>query len=168
MNKTEEYPMSPAIPPDRFRALLRRHAAGVVVITAPGTRPAGFTATSFTSVSLRPPLVSFCLDVGSGSWSVMALTSHVAVHMLGADQEWLARTFASRRIDRFAAPTRWHTGPYGVPILDGASAVLLCEVADRVRAGDHAIVLVQPIWGENGDGACAPLIYHMGRYARAS
>jgi flavin reductase (DIM6/NTAB) family NADH-FMN oxidoreductase RutF len=46
---------------DRFRALLRHQASTVAVVTAPGTPPVGFTATSFTSVSLDPPLVSFCL-----------------------------------------------------------------------------------------------------------
>ena len=46
-------------------------------------------------------------------------------------QEGLARTFATSGIGRFAAPTRWHAGPFGVPVLDGASAVLVCRIADR-------------------------------------
>lgn len=156
--------MTLAIQPDLFRALLRRHAAGVVVITAPGERPAGFTATSFTSVSLAPPLVSFCLDRASSSWPAVSVAGHVAVHVLTDEQEHLARTFATRGIDRFAPPTRWRTGPHGVPVLDGVLAVLVCRVAERVPAGDHAIVLAEPVDGAHQSDHGAPLLYHMGRY----
>jgi flavin reductase (DIM6/NTAB) family NADH-FMN oxidoreductase RutF len=156
--------MTVAIQPDLFRSLLRRHAAGVVVITAPGLPPAGFTATSFTSVSLDPPLVSFCLARRASSWPAVAAADHVAVHVLTDRQEQLARTFATSGIDRFAAPTRWHTGPHDVPVLEGALAVLVCRVVDRVPAGDHAIVLAEPRYGEHHDGGAAPLLYHMGQY----
>ena len=153
------------IQPDLFRALLRRHAAGVVVITAPGTRPAGFTATSFTSVSLDPPLVAFCLDRKASSWPAVAAADHVAVHVLTDRQEQVARTFATSGIDRFAEPTRWRTGPHDLPVLDDALAVLFCRIVERVPAGDHAIVLAEPLHGEQHDGGDeAPLLYHMGRY----
>jgi flavin reductase (DIM6/NTAB) family NADH-FMN oxidoreductase RutF len=160
--------MTAAIQSEMFRTLLRRHAAGVVVITAPGERPAGFTATSFTSVSLDPPLVSFCLDRGSSSWPTLAVTGHVGVHVLTEAQEQVARRFATSGIDRFAPPISWHAGPYGVPVLDGALAVLVCKVADRVPAGDHAIVLAEPVTGEYPEEAGSPLLYHMGRYLRAA
>src|SRR4051812_42498471 len=118
-----------AIGPELFRTLLRRHAAGVVVITAPGrdgtARPAGFTATSFTSVSLDPPLVSFCLDRRSSSWPTLEESPFVGVHVLTESQEHLARRFATSGIDRFAEPVRWSAGPHGVPVLEGALAVLV-------------------------------------------
>ncbi|WP_405433495.1 flavin reductase family protein [Micromonospora sp. NBC_00617] len=155
-------PVAP-IDPDTFRAVLRRQAASVTVITAAGDPPAGFTATSFTSVSLRPPLVSFCLARSSSSWPTVAGAEHVAVHLLGADQREVARTFATSGIDRFAAHSSWRPGPYGVPLLDEPVAWLLCRVTERVLAGDHAIVLAEPLTSRHGDGA--PLLYHMGRYA---
>lgn len=148
---------------DTFRALLRRQAASVAVVTAPGEPPAGFTATSFTSVSLHPPLVSFCLARSSSSWPTVADAGHVAVHVLGENQQDVARTFATSGIDRFAAHSEWRYGPYGVPLLTGPVAWLLCRVTQRVLAGDHAIVLAEPLAGRHGDGA--PLLYHMGRYA---
>jgi len=160
--------MTTAIQPDLFRALLRRHAAGVVVITAPGERPVGFTATSFTSVSLNPPLVSFCLNRASSSWPTMAAAAHVGVHVLTDAQEDLARTFATKGADRFAPPTRWHVGPHGIPVLDDVHAVLLCRVSDRIPAGDHAIVLAELVDGGHTDQATQPLLYHMGRYRRAA
>jgi flavin reductase (DIM6/NTAB) family NADH-FMN oxidoreductase RutF len=158
--------MTAAIEADLFRSLLCRHAAGVVVITARGDRPTGFTATSFTSVSLRPPLVSFCLDRSSSSWPAVSTAGHVAVHVLTDAQEELARTFAAHGVDRFAAPTRWRNGRHGVPLLADVLAVLICRVVERVLAGDHTIVLAEPVAGEHGTGA--PLLYHMGRYLRPS
>jgi len=148
---------------DHLRHLLRRQAAAVAVITAVnGERPVGFTATSFTSVSLDPPLVSFALYRGSSSWPSVAATRHVAVHLLAADQADVARTFAASGIDRFATSV-WRCGPYGLPVLDGALAWLVCRVVERIAAGDHTIVLAEPVVGEYSEGN--PLIYHNGQYA---
>ncbi|ROT27242.1 flavin reductase family protein [Micromonospora sp. HM5-17] len=156
---------SPRLDSARFRTLLRRQAATVTVVTAAGEPPAGFTATSFTSVSLRPPLVSFCLDRGSSSWPTVASAGHVAVHLLGAGQHEIARIFATSGIDRFAAYPQWRLGPYGVPLLDGTIAWLVCRTVDRVVAGDHAIVLAEPLVGHHHAEDVTPLLYHMGRYA---
>ncbi|MER7893462.1 flavin reductase family protein [Micromonospora sp. NPDC094482] len=161
---------------DLFRALLRRQATTVTVVTtaARGTDPvclggigapirAGFTATSFTSVSLDPPLVSFCLDVTSSSWPVLDRAEHVAVHLLGAGQRQAARVFATRGIDRFAAYPHWVTGPFGVPLLEGVLARLFCRVVHRVPAGDHTVVIAEPLaLGDGGEGD--PLVYHQGGY----
>jgi flavin reductase (DIM6/NTAB) family NADH-FMN oxidoreductase RutF len=152
-----------SIDPDTFRALLRRQAASVAVVTAAGDPPAGFTATSFTSVSLRPPLVSFCLARSSSTWATIAGAAHVAVHLLGEDQQEIARTFATSGIDRFAAHSGWRPGPFGVPLLTEPVTWLLCRVTERVPAGDHTIVLAEPLTGHFGEGA--PLLYHMGGYA---
>jgi flavin reductase (DIM6/NTAB) family NADH-FMN oxidoreductase RutF len=158
-----------AVDRDLFRRLLRCHAAGVVVVTAPGDPPAGFTATSFTSVSLDPPLVSFSLSRTSSSWPVVEVADIVAVHVLAESQEQVARTFATRGIDRLAAHGDWRPGPSGVPLLDGALARLVCRVVTRVEAGDHAIVLAQPVFGDHRDDErAAPLVYHAGRYVATS
>jgi flavin reductase (DIM6/NTAB) family NADH-FMN oxidoreductase RutF len=147
----------------QFRALLRRHATTVTVITAPGSPPAGFTATSFTSVSLHPQLVAFSLDRASSSWPAIEQATHVAIHFLRAGQQATARTFATSGIDRFAEHTTWRPGPYGLPLLDNALAILTCAVVERVVAGDHAIVLSRPVAAHHDDGD--PLLYHMGTYA---
>ena len=149
-----------------FRQLLRRHAAAVVVVTAPGEPPAGFTATSFTSVSLEPPLVSFCLANTASAWPAVHRAETIAVHVLTQEQEHVARTFATRGIDRFAAYGAWHPGPDGVPLLDGVLARMVCRVSRKVEAGDHTIVLATPETGEHhADSDVTPLVYHDGRYA---
>lgn len=152
------------IDPELFCTLLRHQASTVTVVTAPGTPPAGFTATSFTSVSLAPPLVSFCLARASSSWPTVARADHVAVHLLTHRQQDLARTFATSGIDRFAPPTPWRAGPHGVPVLGGTLAWLMCRVVDRVAAGDHAVVLAEPLLAQHGSQD-TPLLYHQGRYA---
>jgi len=150
---------------DLFRRLLRRHAAGVVVVTAPGSPPAGFTATSFTSVSLDPPLVSFSLAHTASTWPTVAVAEVVAVHVLGRHQESVARTFATSGIDRFAAHGAWEPGPEGVPLLDGTLARVVCRVTTHVIAGDHTIVLATPVHGDHAGDDTPPLVYHAGRYA---
>jgi flavin reductase (DIM6/NTAB) family NADH-FMN oxidoreductase RutF len=159
--------VSSLVDADLFRALLRRHAAAVVVVTAAGDPPAGFTATSFTSVSLDPPLISFCLANTASAWPAVARAEIVAVHVLTREQEQVARTFATRDIDRFAAHGSWQPGPGGVPLLDGVLAQIVCRVVRRVEAGDHTIVLAAPEQGRHHDDVTAtPLVYHDGGYAR--
>jgi flavin reductase (DIM6/NTAB) family NADH-FMN oxidoreductase RutF len=146
-----------------FRAVLRHQAASVAIITVNADQPVGFTATSFASVSADPPLVSFNLDRGSSSWPAVATADHLAVHLLGQGQEELARRFATTGIDRFTG-TPWRPGPYGVPLLDGVPAWLVARVVRHIPAGDHAIVLAEPVLGEHRDDPQSPLVYHRGRY----
>ncbi|MEW2494799.1 flavin reductase family protein [Streptomyces nodosus] len=150
--------------PELLRSVFRRHAAGVAVITAQrdGT-PVGFTATSLTSVSAEPPLVSFGIGAGSSSWAVISEADHVGVHILGEHQEALAGTFARSGADRFGAPTAWSEGPEGVPVLDEVLARLVCRVVARIPAGDHHLVVAEVVLGESG-GAGRPLLYHQGRF----
>ncbi|MFF8563376.1 flavin reductase family protein [Streptomyces albidoflavus] len=149
--------------PELLRAAFRRHPAGVAVITARGSRLAGFTATSLTSVSAEPPLVSFGVGTASSSWPVIAEAEHVGVHLLGEDQRELAVTFARSGADRFAPPTRWREGPEGVPLLESVPVWLVCRVVARVPAGDHRVVVAEVVAGDPA-GPGRPLVHHDGRY----
>ena len=135
------------------------------MITAQGSGgPVGFTATSLTSVSADPPLVSFGIGIGSSSWPVVSEAEHVGVHILGEHQEDLAGTFATSGADRFGAPTGWREGPEGVPVLDDVLAWLVCRVVTRVPAGDHRIVLAEVVLGDPSGRAGRPLLYLPGRF----
>ena len=150
--------------PDLLRSVFRRHAAGVAVITARGDAgPVGFTATSLTSVSAEPPLLSFGISTGASSWPAISATDHIGVHILGEHQQDLAATFAKSGADRFGAPTAWRTGPEGVPVLDDVLAWLVCRIVGRVPAGDHRIVLAEVVLGDP-TGPGRPLVYHQGRF----
>ncbi|MCT9082124.1 flavin reductase family protein [Streptomyces fulvoviolaceus] len=150
--------------PDLLRSVFRRHAAGVAVITARGDAgPVGFTATSLTSVSAEPPMLSFGIGTGASSWPAIAGADRVGVHILGEHQQELAATFARSGADRFGAPTSWRQGPEGVPVLDDVLAWLVCRVVARVPAGDHRIVLAEVELGDPA-GPGRPLLYHQGRF----
>ncbi|WP_441247656.1 flavin reductase family protein [Kitasatospora sp. McL0602] len=159
------FPARPApVSADRFREVFRRHPAGVVVITVDAGRgPAGFTATSLTSLSLDPPLVSFAVSATSSSWPHVRDASTAVVNFLGAEHELLARQFAARGIDRFAPPTRWRRLADGAPVLEEAPAWLRVRLEQRVTAGDHRIVVarVEESWLARSH---RPLVHHDGRY----
>lgn len=153
----------PALDPAVFRSVFRRHAAGVAVITAAGPDPVGFTATSLTSVSAEPPLLSFGISLGASSWPTVSQAPFVGVHILGDHQETLASTFARTGADRFGPATDWESGPHGVPVLGGVSAWLVCRVVARIPAGDHRIVIAQAVAGDP-QGPGGPLLYHQGGF----
>ncbi|GAA3004276.1 MULTISPECIES: flavin reductase family protein [Streptosporangium] len=155
-----------AVDAERFRQTLALHAAGVVVVTAQVDGvPIGLTATSFSSVSLAPPLVSFYVDQSSTTWPRLRQAGHFAVNVLASDQAEVASRFARRGVDRFAAPISWTPGSHGVPLLGGVSAHLVCSPHSTVDIGDH--VLVVGLVTETGvEPGGRPLLYHQGRFGR--
>jgi flavin reductase (DIM6/NTAB) family NADH-FMN oxidoreductase RutF len=152
-----------AISADVYRAVFRRHAAGVVIVTADaGDGPVGFTATSLASVSLDPPLVSFALSTTASSWPTIAAASSVVVNVLDARQHDLAARFATSGIDRFGGPTRWSRLGTGEPVLDDAAGHLRAFVRRRFPVGDHHLVVAEVVHARVRPHA--PLVYHAGGY----
>lgn len=141
-----------------LRSLLARFATGVTVVTGRAQdRPVGLTVNSFTSVSLDPPLVLFCVRNRSLSGRAIVDSGAFAVNILGREQQDVARTFASRVADRFAT-AGWRQGATGSPILSGVLAYLDCRIVECLPGGDHAIVLGRPVdGGVRPDGE--PLIF---------
>lgn len=145
-----------------FKAAFRSTAGSVSIITAGGIRPVGFTATSLTSLSVAPPMVSFNITRTSSSWPAVSRAQHLAAHLLHRDQEDLARTFATSGIDRFATAGDWVPGPHGLPLLQGALARLVLAVHSCLPVGDSAVVVSEVLDIEHTAGA--PLLYHDGSY----
>ncbi|NMM43317.1 flavin reductase family protein [Rhodospirillaceae bacterium KN72] len=127
-------------------AALRRafgvYPTGVTVITTVTEQgaPVGFTANSFTSVSLDPPLLLVCPSLSLGCYPAFSACARFAVNVLAEDQRDIADRFASFRGDRFAM-AGWTPDDRGIPILDGVAAHFSCAVHDRYPAGDHMILL---------------------------
>lgn len=129
-----------------LRAAFGRFMTGVTVVTsrtADGT-PIGFTANSFTSVSLDPPLLLVCPGQHLSSYGDFRTTPYFAVSILAEAQEAIANRFASSKADRFA-PRDWRDGAAEMPLIDGRAAGFVCEVFNRVPAGDHTILVGQVI-----------------------
>lgn len=153
-----------AIDPFEFRQLLGRFASGVTVLTvATGDgRPMGMTATSLSSVSLKPPLISVCVDREAELHDVIVKAPDFVVNVLGSSQETLARRFSDQHEDRFDG-VGYHLSPEGLVLLDGALAHVVCERYAEYPGGDHTIILGQVVGGSTGDGR--PLLYYRGGYA---
>jgi 3-hydroxy-9,10-secoandrosta-1,3,5(10)-triene-9,17-dione monooxygenase reductase component len=134
-------PAAPAPCARSFRDALGRYPTGVAFITAaPDGEPAGLIVNSLTSVSLEPPLVSFCPARRSLTWSRMRRTGRFGVNVLGSQHERFAIRATPAGADRFA-DLDWELGRGGVPLLRDALASLECQIVAEHPAGDHWIVV---------------------------
>jgi 3-hydroxy-9,10-secoandrosta-1,3,5(10)-triene-9,17-dione monooxygenase reductase component len=153
--------------PRCLRNVLGRFATGVVAVAAldPQTgRRAGFAANSFCSVSLEPPLVSFCVSHTSTSWPQIRAMPVLGISILGVEQRAAANRLALVGVDKFQGMP-WRTSPGGAPILDGALAWLECSVETEIPAGDHDVVVAEVHWTDaQEDGE--PLVFFRGTYGR--
>ncbi|HET7380380.1 MAG TPA: flavin reductase family protein [Gaiellales bacterium] len=132
---------APARDARTFRDALGRLATGVAFVTAaPHGEPAGLIVNSLTSVSLEPPLISFCPSRSSLTWSRMRRAKRFGVNILGQQHERFAKRATPASADRFAG-LDWELGHGGVPLLTDALATLECEIVAEHPTGDHWIVV---------------------------
>lgn len=153
----------PHLTPEAFKAVFRRHPAGVAVVALLDDEgPVGFTATSVISVSAAPPLLAFSVASTSSSWPALARARTLAVSFLADDQDDVSARFATHGIDRFAAGG-WTALPTGEPVIDGAVSWVRARVVQRTPVGDSYLVSLRAL--ESGTaapeagGAASPLVY---------
>ncbi len=131
--------------------LFRRLTAGVYVVgVADGERTNAFTAAWLTQVSFEPLLLALSVNPGHASYPLLVGGGGFTVSVLSRDQLHLARHFgtrSARETDKLAG-IAWRPGRTGAPILSQAVAFLECRIIQRVRAGDHEIVIASPVAGE--------------------
>jgi flavin-dependent trigonelline monooxygenase, reductase component len=125
-----------------FRRALGAFVTGVTVVTTiqPDGSPRGFTANSFTSVSLDPPLILVCIAKTASSYQVFSEARQFAVSVLAEDQKAVSGVFASKATDKFAQ-VPWSARATGAPVVDNAAACFDCTTHDVVDAGDHIILI---------------------------
>jgi flavin reductase (DIM6/NTAB) family NADH-FMN oxidoreductase RutF len=133
--------------------------SGVVAFCAlDGDEPVGLAASSFTSVSLAPPLVSLCIDRASTTWPRIAGAERFGLSVLTFEQQGVARDLASRgHHNRFAA-IEWRT-MHGAVFIDGAAVWMECGLEDRLHAGDHEILLLR-LLALSMNAASEPAVFH--------
>ena len=149
----------------KLRRGLSAFPTGVTAIAAlVDGAPVGLAASSFTSVSLDPPIVSICVAHTSTTWPVLRTAPRLGISVLAADQEQESRALSARTGNRFAS-LRWRATAGGAVMLDGVSAWLDCSVEREISVGDHDIVLLL-VHALEADTAVAPLIFHASRYRR--
>ncbi|MBS1694070.1 MAG: flavin reductase family protein [Actinobacteria bacterium] len=154
---------------DDYRAALRRHPAGVTIITlASPAGPVGFTATSLASLSLSPPLVCFNITHTSSSVGALRQANSLVVHLLGEHQLDLARRFSRDASQRFADPASWSTLATGEPVLTGTPTWLRAIDIQLIEAGDSTLVVARVAEIHRSPDNPAPLLYHDGQFTGAS
>jgi flavin reductase (DIM6/NTAB) family NADH-FMN oxidoreductase RutF len=124
--------------------------------------PHGMTASSFTSVSLEPPLVSVCVAHTSTTWPKLAQLRRLGVSVLAAGHSSVAKSLASRSADRFS-DVQWVATRDGAVLVRGATLWLECEIFEQVPAGDHDIVILR-IAALEPRPDIAPMIFHHSTY----
>jgi flavin reductase (DIM6/NTAB) family NADH-FMN oxidoreductase RutF len=153
-----------AIDPRAFRNTVGGFATGVTVITADiDGQPKGMTANAFTSVSLDPPLVLFCVGKKAHMGQTIHTATHYSVNILSATQRDLSTYFAGGWKDPSPPPfslTPWEGGHR----LDGCVAALGCAIETIHEGGDHFIVVGRVLALYQREPAAAPLVFHAGRY----
>jgi flavin reductase (DIM6/NTAB) family NADH-FMN oxidoreductase RutF len=148
-----------------YRHALGRFPTGVAFVTAraPNGEAAGLLINSFTSVSLNPPLVAWCLGIGSRSRAVFACAPSFAVSVLSEEQRSLLDALGRPLEERLnGIPVR--DGLERAPVLQGAAAVFECRTFSITRAGDHDLILGSVEKFDSGPKA--PLACLNGRFGR--
>ncbi|WP_329562773.1 flavin reductase family protein [Kitasatospora sp. NBC_01266] len=131
----------PVAPEDFTRAMARVPGPVVVATTVdPDGRRFGFTASSFSSLSMTPPLVLICLDKSASTHTAFTSADRFMINVLGQDQADVALRFARSGVDRFEAgdTSRLELGLPGIP---EAAVRVACTLDRVIDGGDHSILL---------------------------
>jgi flavin reductase (DIM6/NTAB) family NADH-FMN oxidoreductase RutF len=149
----------------RYRQVIGHFATGVAIVTCNGPEgPTGLTTNAIASVSLEPLLLLVCFDNTSRTLPAVSAVRRFAVNILRADQDDLARVFASKRVGREKFEAVTHMDAHGVPLLDGALAWLACDLTDLYPAGDHTIG-IGAVTHMDSDPEGDPLVWFRGGYS---
>ena len=147
----------------QFRDALAQFATGVTIICARASehRFVGFTANSFNSVSLDPPLILWSLAREADCLSYFESTQRYTVNVLASDQVALAHRFSRPHEDRFAG-VDYRLGWADAPLIAGCVAWLECRHHSRQVAGDHVLFVGEVVTCERAAGR--GLVFHHGQF----
>ncbi|MEL6789309.1 MAG: flavin reductase family protein [Pseudomonadota bacterium] len=159
-------PPTPGIALDIHRPLkdaFGRFATGITVATCRNAEGAtvAITVNSFTSVSLEPPLVLWCLETKARTYDDFMAADSYGISVLRADQRALSDRFAGYPAPG-STPPAMRDGPTGAPLLEDCIARFDCRIVDRHPAGDHVILIAEVVDFHSEPGA--PLVYFSSTY----
>jgi flavin reductase (DIM6/NTAB) family NADH-FMN oxidoreductase RutF len=149
---------------EEFKKAVGKFPTGVCVITtAIDGLLWGFTANSFVSVSLAPPLVSFCLNKEAGSFEAFIHSKYFLVNILANDQQKIAEHFAVYSPDKFVNINYHLAYESKTPFIDGAASFIECKEFKKIECGDH-FIFVGEVVKINVDESKSPLLYFAKSY----
>lgn len=158
----------PALRPTRGDVSLLRQVFGcfpsgvTAVCAVVDGHPVGMAASSFTSVSMDPPLVAVCVQNSSQTWPKLRSATRIGLSVLASGQEAVCRALSAKDGDRFDG-VGWSLLDEGAVVVDGAAAILDCTLYQELPAGDHAIALLE-IHHVHADHTVSPLVFHGSRF----
>jgi flavin reductase (DIM6/NTAB) family NADH-FMN oxidoreductase RutF len=157
---------APTIDSARLKQVMGHFCTGVTIITAvDGDEPVGFTAQSFQSLSLDPPLVLFSLQKTSTTWPRLQAAETFCVNILSEDQEAVCRSFASSGTQKYRG-IGWRPAPAtGAPILEGVLGWVEARIVEEIDGGDHLIVIGR-ILDLDLTHEGRPLLFYRGGFGR--
>lgn len=151
---------------NQFRAVMRRLAGGVSIITAGRDADiTGMTVTSLTSLSASPPRLLVSVNKQASSFAPIARDRTFGVNILGSDQQELAGRFSNGRLkgaQRYEG-IDWKVGASGVPLLGHSLATIECQVEEIIERHSHAII-IGSILGFELSPRMSGLVYWNGDY----
>jgi 4-nitrophenol 2-monooxygenase / 4-nitrocatechol 4-monooxygenase, reductase component len=149
---------------ETFRHVIGHFASGVTVITArAGDEDFGATASAVSSLSLDPPMLLVCLNIGGSTQAAIHSSRSFAVNILDEDQGIIAERFATPHGKRFEG-LDVQRGNSGAPLLADSLAYCECRVAEDVLAGTHRVFLANVARAVAREGS--PLTYFRGKFGR--
>lgn len=159
--------MSEALDVARLKAVMGHFATGVTIVAGvEADEPIGFTAQSFHSLSMDPPLILVCPSKTVSSWPRIRSAGKFCVSILGRDQENVCMTFASKTADKFN-DLEWSASPVtGSPRIDGAMAWIDCELEAEHDGGDHTVVIGRVLHVDTNPAESEPLLFYRAAFGR--
>lgn len=151
--------------PVRLREAFGVFPTGVVAVAAEvDGLLTGLAASSFTSVSLEPALVSFSVANTSRTWPALRSSERLGLTVLADHHHEVCRQLAGPVDGRFAGLSVTTTGD-GAATLDDGLARFDCSIYREVEAGDHTVVLLRLHAVEHADTSL-PLVFHRSAFGR--
>ncbi len=154
--------------PTDFRKICGQFATGLTVLTTTSNGEAhGITVNSFTSVSLDPPLILFCIDKKARFNKPLTAEKSLAINILSEEQQEISNRFANPSMtseERFSGLQL--LSDYAYPVFDDNVGVLIAQLQQTHDGGDHWIYIAKVIEGQSFAGN--PLLYHAGSYSRVN
>lgn len=158
-------PTNQDLQPDELRRVFGTFPSGVVAVTAQiDSTLVGLAASSFTSVSLNPPLVSLSVATTSKTWPTLRRAQRLGITILAGHHAELARQLAGPVDHRFDGVNVAVTEHGAVMIVDGL-AHFETSIHREVEAGDHVIVLLALHSAGHADST-SPLVFHRSGFHR--
>jgi 3-hydroxy-9,10-secoandrosta-1,3,5(10)-triene-9,17-dione monooxygenase reductase component len=151
----------------RLKEVMSHFATGVTIVAGlEDGEPHGFTAQSFASLSIDPPLIIVCPGKSVQSWPHIRTGGAFCVNILAHDQQDVCMTFASKSADKFAG-VGWTPAPAtGSPKLDGALAWIDCRLEAEHDGGDHTIVVARVEHVDVAAEPFHPLLFYRAGFGR--